>query len=175
MLYDEAKQRILVHAGFALSDEEIGFLGRLRPYSGIREKDFADLVECLVSIYPAVSKEPRVDRELCAALWSLCERTRILTHERHGTLRTNKLATAAELDRLTAWTDAIEVFAIRMLCGLDLGQCLSHVAEHLSKANVEDPANFRFLLPVLDDLRRDEDEEVREAATDALRALGDRR
>jgi hypothetical protein len=171
VLYDEAKRKILIHAGYALSDEDVGFLGRLRPYTGIRERDFADVVECLVSIHPTVVRESRVERELCAAIWSLCELTRVLIADRHGKLRTNKLITDADLERLRAWTDAIEVFAVRMLSGLDLGYCVSHVAQYLSAGAVREPSDFQFLVPLFEDVRRRGDDDIREIAADALRAL----
>jgi hypothetical protein len=41
----EAKNTLLLHAGFIVTDEKPGFLGRLRLFQGLDERDFAEIAE----------------------------------------------------------------------------------------------------------------------------------
>ena len=41
MNFNDAKKRILLHAGFQIERDANGIIGRLRPYKGLDEIDFA--------------------------------------------------------------------------------------------------------------------------------------
>lgn len=167
-----AKARIRVHAGFDVDDVRPGIIARLRPYKGVRSADVADLVEALTQIHAEVVGSPVIERELCAALWELCWRARILVIDPRSGLRRNGIEGEAELGRLQRWIESIESFAVRMLGGFDMSHCASDVIELIADSDPADVRDyFGFLLPLLRTMVTDEDEDVAAAATRAIARL----
>ena len=78
MEYAEAQHQLLLHgpgttdpAGQPLVQED-GFLGSLRPYSGLHERNFHLVMEALLSAGEQLHQAPQLDRELVYAVWSIC-------------------------------------------------------------------------------------------------------
>lgn len=167
----KAKERIRLHAGLVIREGEPCLVGRLRPFAGIAEADFADLVEALVTLHPLLTSVSAIERELCAALWDICYRARALALDRDSSIRRGGLASDAELSTLAAWIDCIESFVLRMLHGVDLGSCLFHVLEYVAQEKFHDWRLFGFLAPVVEVLRESDDSDVAEVAAVVTKVL----
>src|SRR5471030_441238 len=95
--YLEARHVLLLH-GIGTTDQagnplvlEDGFLGCLRPYSGLREKNFHQLMEALFVVGEEFQKASQVDRETVRAIWSICESARYGGLHPNGMLQRNNL------------------------------------------------------------------------------------
>jgi hypothetical protein len=167
----EARRRIRVQAGFELDAEMLGLIGRLRPYRGLDERDFAELVQALITLHPVVFNAPAVERDLVAALWSLCQSTCTIGIDPKGLVVRNGLATASDVRALERWIDSIESFSTRMLRGIELSQCASHVLEYIASPELRSPQHFAFLLPILKNVAECDDADVSEMALRAIELL----
>ena len=100
MTEDEAKQRLLSHAG---PDLETGFLRMLRPYGGLREESFHQVMDALAVLGPSLGRGSTVDRQVMEALWGICVLGRGWGVEPDGMLRRNKLISEDDVQRLAEW------------------------------------------------------------------------
>src|SRR5262245_12291396 len=87
--------------------DESGFLGMLRPYRGLREENFHEVMAALAVLGPKWSTETTVDRELIASLWAMCLLARTWGVEPCGMLRRNHLISDADVQRLEEWINII--------------------------------------------------------------------
>jgi len=117
-----AKDIILLHA-FAHADAathpkaETGFLGSLRPYRGrLDPENYHEVVAALMSLAPTL-REPLVDRELVAALWSLVHLARSWALDPEGMLPSNGLIRPEEQALLRGWLDVISYATMVLLDG----------------------------------------------------------
>jgi hypothetical protein len=94
-----------------------GFLGSLRPYSGLRERNFHEVMAAVVALAPELRRE-RVDREVVAPLWALCFYARLWGVDPDGMLSHNNLISPEDTARLGGWVRAIE-WAVAMLLHAD--------------------------------------------------------
>ncbi len=154
---DEIKRLIRVHAGFDLDELNPGILSRLRPYVGIREMDFAEIINLIILLHPSVIRSSVIEPEICAALWSICESARTLALRSGSAVRRNHLASDDVLEQLSNWISAIEIFSIRMLRGVDLLYCLFPV-KLVADGKTQDQKCFHFLLPVIKVLHDSDDD-----------------
>lgn len=171
MELSEARRRILVHAGFELDAETLGLIGRLRPFRGIEERDFANLVQALVTLHPVITNAPAVERDLVAALWYVCLSARTLGIDPQGLVVRNRLATPSDVRTLGIWIDSIESFSTRMLKGIELPYCIFRVLEYIGSPELRSPQHFTFLLPLLKELADCGDDDVSEMAQLAAESL----
>ena len=65
MTEDEAKKALLSHAGPDLKRE---FLGMFRPYGGLREGSFHEI---MAALGPGLGSGSTVDRQVMGALWGI--------------------------------------------------------------------------------------------------------
>ncbi|HWE98108.1 MAG TPA: hypothetical protein VG269_29450 [Tepidisphaeraceae bacterium] len=172
MSIDKAKRRISIHAGFNSDDSDGGLVAHLRPYIGVGDRDWADLVHSVIVLHPLITGSPIIERELCAALWSICTTCRTLVLRSESSVRRNKLADEKALAKLGLWLEAFEILAVRSLRGLDLGQCLSRVIELIAAREFDDRDSFEVLRPIIGDLIMSGDSDVEEISAKALAALG---
>ena len=100
---EEARTLLLRHTD---SNWESGFLGMLRPYHGLREENFHEVVGCLRALTTAL-RGPTLDREIVTALWSLCHLARAWGLDVDGMLRRNRIITDEDAQRLQGWVDVI--------------------------------------------------------------------
>jgi hypothetical protein len=132
MDYDQAKRLILLHGlGIEVPDPDPllkhGFIGCLRPYSGLREHNFHELIEALLVVGERFHGAAMVDREIVFALWHICATARRYGIWPDGMLRRNKLISAEDVARLERWVDVIERMSTRLL----IGKILPHSAVFL--------------------------------------------
>lgn len=97
----EARALLIQHA-----ESESGFLGMLRPYHGLREEHFHEVMACLRAVRPAIAEGPR-DRELERAVWSLCHLARSWGLDPDGMLQRNKVIAPEDVRKLQSWVDTI--------------------------------------------------------------------
>jgi hypothetical protein len=121
----EAKEALLLHA-FSHPDSatdpraEAGFLGSLRPFRGLNERNFVDVMAALRIVAPQLAGPGPLDRELVSALWGICHYALAWGVHPDGMLQRNKLITAADTDQLAGWVQEIS-YAVSMLLDGDDG------------------------------------------------------
>ena len=128
MDFQEAKELLLLHS-FGHPDinhpkMERGFLGSLRPYRGLNDENFHEVMQALISLAPHFQHESRVDKEIISALWTICELGRAWGIHRDGMLRRNNLITTKEVTRLEHWIETISYAVFVLLDGGDLETAL---------------------------------------------------
>ena len=102
---------------------ENGFLGMLRPYKGLREEAFHEVMACIVALADELLVE-RLDRGTIAALWVICHLARVWGVEEDGMLQRNALITATDVERLATWIDCISYATMCLLDGIGLEDAL---------------------------------------------------
>lgn len=177
MNYAEALHRLLLH-GPGTTDArgeplvlEDGFLGCLRPYTGLQEKNFHHLMEAVFVVGDQFRQGSQVDREVVEAMWFICSTARNWGLHPDGMLQRNKLITAADTARLERWVDVIEVTALRLLQGWPPHWAVVAYAEYVASAGWS--GNIAAFVPLLE--RAVSDPEVGdliESVVDALGKLG---
>lgn len=138
----EAKRAILIHSGWLLDDAKAGLLDSLRPYRGIREEDFAEIVEAILVVHRETDGVERIEKEVVGALWDLCRRIRWLALEPGSGVRANRLASAEEIERLAAWVHAIESMTIQVLSNHETEACAAGFLEYVGGPLCVDAGRF---------------------------------
>jgi hypothetical protein len=140
MDYEQAKLQLLLHgpgtadaAGRPLTLED-GFVGSLRPYTGLHEKNFHVVMEALLTDGERVHEGPQLDRDLAHAMWSMCWTARTWGLHPDGMLRRNRLITAADIARLELWVDTLEATALCLLSGRRPHHAVYYYAEYIVAA-----------------------------------------
>lgn len=154
MEYAEARHQLLLH-GPGTSDAagnplvlEHGFLGCLRPYSGLYERNFHLVVEALLAVGERIHRTAQVDRDVVQAVWSICSTGRNWGLHPGGMLQRNKLITPGDTNRLELWLDTIESMTLRLLSGWPPHWAVTEYAEYLVAVGWwENVASF---IPLLD-------------------------
>src|SRR5438128_1239377 len=121
MSAEQAKELLLLHS-FSYPDVDhpkmtSGFLGSLRPYRGLNEENYHEVMEAIRTLAPQLQAS-EVDREVISALWAICYLARLWGLEPDGMLQRNGLIEPADIERLSKWLDTVG-FAVMML--LDSG------------------------------------------------------
>lgn len=166
---------ILLHAGYEVAPDHPGILGNLRPLVGVFEKDFAEIIEAMVAVFPLLSQgQSSVDKQLIAALWELCERIRVYSAP-NGMLQHNKLITQDEADRLNRWAHILNRMTSYALDGSNLmSHYLIGVMEYIGWQSADRAALYEFLRPEIEEAAASThpgDWLVKDMANEALRAL----
>lgn len=116
----EAKELVLLH-GFAGDLENpkmaTGFLGSLRPYRGLDENNFHEVMAALRVLAPHFKSE-KLDREIIESLRGICHLARAWGVDPDGMLRCNHLIEEADWRRLEEWIEMIS-YAVFMLLESD--------------------------------------------------------
>ena len=119
MTLETARLLLSFHSGQNLHVDDPrwinGFLGMLRPYQGLREEAFHEVMECITALASDLAAD-RLERESISALWSICHLGRAWGLEAEGMLRRNGLINPRDIERLSDWIDCISYC---MLCLLD--------------------------------------------------------
>lgn len=118
MDFDRAKELLRLHS---CADPDLlhlkwsgGFVGTLRPYTGLNEDNFHEVMAAIVAVAPHLADECCLDREIVSTLWSLCMTARNWGLHPNGMLQRNGLISEHDIERLDSWVEAIE-WAITML------------------------------------------------------------
>ena len=128
MTRDEAKKLLLMHS-FMSEDIEhpkmtTGFLGSLRPYKGLQENNFHEVIAVLRVLAPELCRET-VDTQIVSALWGMCKLARAWGVHPQGMLRSNNLIADRDAERLEDWVDAIEYAVMILLESNDMDEAFA--------------------------------------------------
>ena len=123
MMPAQAKRLLLLHS-FGLDELDNpqmlgGFMGSLRPYHGLREENFHEVMQALRVLAPQL-QQPEIDAEIINALWSICHMARAWGVHEDGMLRRNDLIAPADVERLESWIEAISCATMILLDGGDV-------------------------------------------------------
>jgi hypothetical protein len=174
MEYAEARHQLLLHGPGTTDVDgqplvlEDGFLGCLRPYSGLHEKNFHVVMEALLSVGERFHQTPQVDRELVCAAWSICQTARDWGLAPGGMLQRNRLITAPDTTRLERWVGTLEIVALRLLSGWPPHHAVYHYAAYMVEVGWWD--NVAFFVGLM--RRAVSDPEVSDALETIAQALG---
>jgi hypothetical protein len=114
MTEDEAKKALLLHAG---PDLKTGFLGMLRPYGGLHEESFHEVMAALAALGPSLGSGSAVDRQVMNSLWGICVLAECWGVAPDGMLRRNNLISAGDVQRLAEWIKIISWAVMFLLDG----------------------------------------------------------
>jgi len=159
--YSQAKHVILTHAtGIRNADdwiefEETGYIGCLRPYTGIRHENFHDIVNALLVVGEQIHGNPEVERDLVHAIWSLTYTARIYGIDPNGMLKRNNLITEPDAALIEEWNDIIESITLGLLQGLPPYLVIERYASYISRH--EHCGNLEFTIPYFKQLLEDPD------------------
>src|SRR5262249_10266673 len=99
---------------------EKGFLGSLRPYRGLDEANFHEVMEALRVLAPELQPGATVDRDVVSAASGICHFARAWGVHQDGMLRRNGLITPEDVRRLEGWVDTISYAFATLLDGSDV-------------------------------------------------------
>lgn len=116
----EAKTLILIHGSIDSETDpkkfETGFLGMLRPYTGLQESNFREVMQALRTLAPEFQK-PKLPTDLFSALWGMCHYARAWGLDPDGMLRSNNLLSGPDQERLETWVGLLSDAVARLLDG----------------------------------------------------------
>ena len=105
---------------------EHGFLGSLRPFSGLREENFLQVMEAIIALRPHLQDKKVWDARLIEALWELTSTARLWALDPNGMLQRNRLLSEADAALLLRWVQCIELAVRRLFRGGDPRQALAY-------------------------------------------------
>jgi len=121
MDYDEAVRLILSHGigGDGITTQWTGFIGSLRPFSGLREGNFLELMDAIAALSMTWQSVQSIDRHLARGLFGLTTTARCWGLDPGGMLQSNKLLTPDETELLRLWVICLEIAIDRALANRD--------------------------------------------------------
>lgn len=132
MDYEEALNLILVHVigrdDVPLTEALLknGFLGCLRPFSGLREENFLEVMQAIIALKPHVAGAKVWELRLVEALWELTKRARAWGLDPNGMLQRNHLLSESDTKRLLLWVQCIEMAVSHLMRGRDPAEALAY-------------------------------------------------
>jgi hypothetical protein len=125
MEYEDALNTILMH-GVGRSDvpldealHENGFIGCLRPWSGLRDENYHELMTAIVSLRHSLARRTEWPTELVGGIMGITRMAHCLGIDETGMLRRNNLISEADVAKLRRWTRRIESVVEQLLMGND--------------------------------------------------------
>lgn len=123
MNYKEAKELLKFHS-FAhenLNNPKMktGFLGSLRPYKGLREENFHEIMDIICVLSDEFHQE-KIECEIIRNLWSICHFARAWGVNPNRMLQRNNLIATEDVKKLEYWVETISYAVTMLLDGCDL-------------------------------------------------------
>jgi hypothetical protein len=119
---DEARKLLSFHSGAHPNIDDPrwqeGFLPVLRPYGGLRESAFHEVMACVDALAEELAVD-KVDRATLSSLWGICHLGRAWGVQEGGMLHRNGLITDSDRFRLERWIDCISYAVMMLLDGGD--------------------------------------------------------
>src|SRR5262249_20757165 len=106
-----------------------GFLDVLRPFTGLKEDNFLQVMEAIIALRPHLVGETMWERRLVEGIWGMTMGGRMWGLDPGGMLQRNRLLTATETSRLRLWVDCIEMAVSRLFRSGDPGEALIYYQE----------------------------------------------
>ena len=128
----EAKSALLYHSG--ITDKmaaKNSFVTSLRPYAGLNENNFHEVMEALFAVAEGISESPHLDRRITGCLWNICYLGRSWGVHPEGMLRRNDLISDDDVDRLDEWINIIEWSSLALVEGTGPDGGIPEEASHL--------------------------------------------
>jgi len=174
---DVAREIILGHgSGYTDSNGEPcclddGFLGILRPYRGLREANFHEVMQAIFVLGADFHSEPTVDREVVESIWSMCGTARHWGLHPKGMLRRNNLISSDEQNLLSKWIDVIEGSCFILLRGNPPESAVGSYADYVSQFGASGDIPF-FVDLIVRSLETEGGRIDPDSAAKALSAIG---
>jgi hypothetical protein len=173
MEFSEAKSLIKMHAGTEDGPRmATGFIGCLRPYGGLDDENFEEVVEAIAMVAHPLQAGVQVDRDLVHALWDMCHTARNWGVRESGMLPRNHRISPDDRRKLEAWVDVIETMTLKLLWGNPLPLAVSTYVSAVADARLPAPGP-RLVSLFIESLAFDEDADVRMDAATALGRMGE--
>ena len=125
MNYRDALNTILLH-GVGRDDVPLeqstldsGFVGCLRPWSGLRDDNYHDLMRAILSLHDSVGDSDNWPKELVLGLFGIIRMTHCWGLDDTGMLRRNDLIPDDDVAKLRGWIQRIEMVVEQLLMGND--------------------------------------------------------
>ncbi len=125
MEYHDALNTILMH-GVGRHDVaqgegvfETGFIGCLRPWTGLRHENYIDLMHALASLHHSLAGRAEWPTELVAGIMGITQMAHCWGIDETGMLRRNGLISDDDVAKLRRWTRRIEAVVQQLLMGND--------------------------------------------------------
>jgi hypothetical protein len=96
-----------------------GFLPSLRPFKGLNEQAFNNLMECLNVLKDEIRQSKTLNKELVLDLWTICHYSKAWGTDPEGMIRSNNLISDEELEELVNWINKISYKVSFWLEGLE--------------------------------------------------------
>lgn len=121
MTIDAAREQLGFHCGAdpRIDDArwENGFLATLRPYRGLRLDAMANVDACVRAVSTHLRDAPCLDREIVSSLWAIVHYGRWWALDENSMLKRNKLISANDAARLSAWLDDLADRIMQLIGG----------------------------------------------------------
>jgi hypothetical protein len=99
---------------------EKGFLMMLRPYRGhLIEDNYHEVIACIAAVADDLRNPEYVPTLLINDLWNMCHLAKVWGVSEGGMLRSNKLISDEDVERLELWIDVITETVLGLLEGYD--------------------------------------------------------
>lgn len=170
--YAASKRSILNHSGYLIVDGMPSLVGSLRPYRGLSEDTFLDLMMSLIGVHDAISRPDRIEREIVCSCWCIRSRISILALDEQSPLRRNRLISEEDLGRIHHWHRAIDTFCWQCFHGSDLQSCASAFADYVGSPFCLDPSVYQGLVPFFREQLSESEDDILEIYQLAIRAVG---
>ena len=125
MEYRDALNTILMH-GVGRSDvplseavHEHGFIGCLRPWSGLRDENYLELMTAILSLHDSLADRNNWPTDLIGGLVGITRMAHCWGIDETGMLRRNNLISESDVAKLRHWTGRIESVIEQLLMGND--------------------------------------------------------
>jgi hypothetical protein len=139
MTEDDAKKSLFLHSfRYDLADSphmESGFLGMLRPYRGLREESFHEVMAALETLGPSLARGSSIDRHVISSLWSICLLAHAWGVEPDGMLRRNGLISTEDVQRLEEWIKIISWAVFFVIDGGDDESALGPYRQYCARTS----------------------------------------
>ena len=120
----QARELILLHSYYKptlhMPRMQDGFLASLRPYRGLKERNFREVMMALWVLSPELQSGEVVDRQLMDALWRLQFFSYLWGLSSGGMLQRNKLVRPEDSQLLEKWVTAIGLAVSNLLAGVGI-------------------------------------------------------
>jgi hypothetical protein len=115
-----------------LDDGDDTLLNNLRPYTGINNRHFSEIVKALFFAAPLLNSQ-QVDRDLVHTIWDLTRSARLWTHgPREPMFHGRNFISDDDKKTLDRWTYEIESITLYLLRGFEDWEAISGLAEELN-------------------------------------------